>query len=76
MSFQNAEWIKLSKVANIFTAIVGKDKSFVDAVKALSNYAGAFRFKYGFNFVNARNMDIVDDTQFSNYLPTKVAKAP
>lgn len=42
VSIQHAVIVTLSKVANTSTDILWKDTSFVDSVKALVNYAGAF----------------------------------
>lgn len=49
-----AEALKLRKVATTSTAIVRKDKTFVDVVKKLVSYAGAFLLLYKVSFSDAK----------------------
>lgn len=57
---ENAEEVKLSHVGNKSAVIVWKYSSFVDPMRALVSYVGAFEFKYSVTSVNIKTMDIVD----------------
>lgn len=68
---KHAEAMTLRKVASTAAAIVRRDTSFLDRMKALENYAVPFDLEYHVMFVDARTQDIVDDTQSSDYAPTR-----
>lgn len=53
------------------TAIVCKDKWFVNTLNELMNYARGFKLQYRLLFIDARTMDLTCDTDLSSYLPTR-----
>lgn len=65
-----AEALLLSKVAITMTAIVRKEITFVDVMKALVTYGEGFSLQQKISFVNARIKDTVEDTMYSGFLPT------
>lgn len=63
-----AQKIKLSKIANIFTAILRLEVTFTNLMRSLLSYSGAFEEDYGVLFVDIRIKDIVEDMTPSNFL--------
>lgn len=55
-----AEGIKLIEVAYTSTAIVRKEETFVDAMKALVKYAGSFSLHYKISFMDFQAKDVVE----------------
>lgn len=64
--------IKLSKIRNTCSALVHCHSTFIDIMKALLSYTGAFKLEYGVKFVGAPIKNIVDNTLSSEYLPTSM----
>lgn len=62
VSIQHAQAIQISNAGSTSTAIVIRDTSLEDTMKALEYYAGSFELDYGVKFVHARTKDFVDDT--------------
>lgn len=65
-----AQVINLSKICNTSPALVRRDSTFVETMKALINYARASDLEYSVSLVDARIKHIVHDTLSSEYLPT------
>lgn len=64
-----AHAIKLSKIANILTAILHRLTSYADTIQTLLNYARGFEKDFAVSFVHERFLDIVYDLMSSNGLP-------
>lgn len=67
---QPAEAIKVGKVSNTITAIVGKEPSVVYVMNSIISHAGAFALQYSSSFADARINGFVDNFTFMGYIPT------
>lgn len=63
-----AQTIKLSKTADIFTAIVRYKATFTDTIQSLQRSARAFPEDYCVLFVDVRRWDIMEDMMSFNVL--------
>lgn len=70
-----AQEIKLSKKANILTAILRREISFNDIIRSVLNYEQTFEEVYAVSFVDACVLELVDDTMSLNFLAVNCKEA-
>lgn len=64
----SAQTIKLSKIANIFTANVGRKATSIDTMRSLLSYTQVIEENYIVRFFIEHILDIAEDIMFSNFL--------
>lgn len=68
---KKADAINLSPAMSTLTAIVCKNTSLVDSMKALSSYAKSLRLAYGIHSEDIKTKDVLKNIIFSDYLSKK-----
>lgn len=68
---KQGETIKGMKILNTSFALVCCDSGFVDTMKALSIFSGAFVLEYSVKFGDAGMQDIMDETSLCKYLQNR-----
>lgn len=63
-----AQETKLSKTANMFTAIMRQKVTFTGTMQTLLNHARTFENDYAVGSVEVRTMEMLEEMMFSNFL--------